>query len=133
MTEAQSAKRSPFAFERKEGKAPGTVIFSFSGPFTAREMYASLPPIALQNLLDFQSIPDEKQPELNILDITGVPYVDSSGLGMIVRHYVRCQGKGVRFAISGASPRVLELFKITKVDGFLTLAASVDDVDSAAN
>lgn len=133
MTEAQSAKRSPFAFERKEGNAPGTVIFQFTGPFTAREMYASLPPIALQNLLDFQSIPDEKQPELNILDIAGVPYVDSSGLGMIVRHYVRCQGKGVRFAISGASPRVLELFKITKVDGFLPLTASVDELDLAAN
>jgi anti-anti-sigma factor len=133
MTEAQAAKRSSFAFERKEGKAPGTVIFSFAGPFTARDMYASLPPIALQNLLDFQSVPDEKQPELNILDIAGVPYVDSSGLGMIVRHYVRCQAKGIRFAISGASPRVLELFKITKVDGFLPLAASLDDLDSAAN
>ena len=96
-------------------------------------MYAALLPIALQNLLDFQSIPDEKRPELNILDITGVPYVDSSGLGMIVRHYVRCQGKGVRLAISGASPRVLELFKITKVDGFLPLTASVDELDLAAN
>ena len=133
MTEAQGTKRSPFGFERKEGKAPGTVIFHFTGPFTAREMYATSPPIALQNLLDFQSVPDEKQPELNILDITGVPYVDSSGLGMIVRHYVRCQGKGIRLAISGASPRVLELFKITKVDGFLPLTASVDDLDGGAN
>ena len=62
MIEAQSAKRSPFGFERKDGKAPGTVVFHFTGPFTAREMYASLPPIGLQNLLDFQSIPDEKQP-----------------------------------------------------------------------
>jgi anti-anti-sigma factor len=109
------------------------VIFHFTGPFTARDMYASLPPIAFQNLLDFQSIPDEKQPELNILDITGVPYVDSSGLGMIVRHYVRRQSKGIRFAISGASPRVLGLFKITKVDGFLPLTASSDDVDITAN
>jgi|SRR5579859_5600252 len=133
MTEVQVTKRSPFSFERKEGKAPGTVIFRFSGPFTARDMYASLPPVALQNLLEFRSVPDERQPILNILDLTDVPYVDSSGLGMIVRHYVRCQGKGVQFVTAGSSPRVLELFKITKVDGVLPLAASVEDADVSAN
>src|SRR6266702_3668865 len=130
MTEVQVTKRSPFSFERKEGKAPGTVIFRFCGPFTARDMYATVPPVELQNLLDFQSLPGETQPMLNILDLTYVPYVDSSGLGMIVRHYVRCQGKEVRFVIAGASPRVLELFKITKVDSFLPLEASVEDVDT---
>ena len=133
MTQVQVPKRSPFSFERKEGKSPGTVIFRFSGPFTARDMFESLPPVALQNLLDFQSVPDEKQPALNILDLTDVPYVDSSGLGMIVRHYVRCQGKDIPFFIVGASPRVLELFKITKVDGFLPLAASAEDADTSSN
>jgi len=132
MTQAQVTKRSSFSFERKEGKAPGTVIFRFCGPFTARDMFESLPPVALQNLLDFQSIPGE-QLVLNIQDLIDVPYVDSSGLGMIVRHYVRCQGKGVRFVAAGASPRVLELFKITKVDGVLPLAASVEDVDTSSN
>jgi anti-anti-sigma factor len=133
MTQVQVTKRSPFSFERKEGKASGTVIFRFCGPFTARDMYASLPPVALQNLLNFQSTPGEKQPTLNILDLTDVPYVDSSGLGMIVRHYVRCQGKGIRFVAAGASSRVLELFKITKVDGVLPLAASVEDADVSSN
>ena len=133
MTQVQVPKRAQFSFVRKEGKAPGTVIFRFHGPFTARDMFESLPPVALQNLLDFQSIPGEQPPALNILDLTDVPYVDSSGLGMIVRHYVRCQGKGVRFVAAGASPRVLELFKITKVDGVLPLAASVEDVDTSSN
>ncbi len=133
MTQVQVPKRAPFSFERKEGKAPSTVIFRFCGPFTARDMFESLPPVALQNLLDFQSTPDEKLPAFNILDLTDVPYVDSSGLGMVVRHYVRCQGKGVRFVIAGSSQRVLELFKITKVDGVLPLTASVEDVDTSSN
>ncbi len=133
MTQVQIPKRSPFSFERKEGKAPGTLIFCFRGPFTARDMFESLPPVALQNLLDFQSVPDEQPPALNILDLTDVPYVDSSGLGMIVRHYVRCQGKDIPFFIAGASSRVLELFKITKVDGFLPLAASVENVETSSN
>ena len=129
MTEAQSLKRAPFTIERKEGKAPGTVIFRFSGPFTARDMFESLPPVALKNMLDFQSVPEEKPPVLNILDLTDVPYMDSSGLGTVVRHYVRCQGRGIQFVAAGVSSRVLDLFKITKVDGVIPMKTTVEDAD----
>jgi hypothetical protein len=44
MTQAQIWKSSPFSIERKEGKAPGTVIFRLRGPFTARERYGWIPP-----------------------------------------------------------------------------------------
>ena len=129
MTQAQIWKNSPFNIERKDGKAPGTVIFRLCGPFTARDMYGSLTPIDLQNMLDFQSTPSKELPALNILDLTEVPYMDSTGLGMIVRHYVRCQGKGVRMVAAGASERVLELFKLTKMDGVISTSSTVDDAD----
>jgi anti-anti-sigma factor len=129
MTQAQIWKSSPFSIERKAGKAPGTVIFKLCGPFTARDMYGSLTPVDLQNMLDFQSTPSEELPALNILDLTEVPYMDSTGLGMIVRHYVRCQGKGVRMVAAGASERVLELFKLTKMDGVISTSSTVDDAD----
>jgi anti-anti-sigma regulatory factor len=48
---------------------------------------------------------------------------------MIVRHYVRCQGKGVRVVAAGASERVLELFKLTKMDGVISTSSTVDDAD----
>jgi hypothetical protein len=38
MTVAQVWKSTKFAIERSQGKTPGTVIFRFSGPFTARDM-----------------------------------------------------------------------------------------------
>jgi anti-anti-sigma factor len=129
MTQAQIWKSSPFSIERKAGKAPGTVIFKLCGPFTARDMYGSLTPVDLQNMLDFQSTPSEELPALNILDLTEVPYMDSTGLGMIVKHYVRCQGKGVRMVAAGASERVLELFKLTKMDGVISTSSTVDDAD----
>jgi len=130
MSQEQVAQRAPFTFERIEGKAPGTVIFRFGGPFTAREMYKTVAPVVLQHLFDFQSVPNEQLPTLNILDLTDVPYMDSTGLGTVVRHYVRCQGKGIKFFVAGSSARVLELFKITKVDGVLPLAASVADAEA---
>jgi anti-anti-sigma factor len=65
-----------------------------------------------------------------ILDLTDVPYMHSSGLGMIVRHYVRCQGKGVRLIAAGVSPRVLELFKLTKVEAVFSMTATVEEADT---
>jgi anti-anti-sigma factor len=80
-------------------------------------------------MLNFQSMPGEERPLVNIHDLTGVPYMDSSGLGVIVTHYVHCQGKGIRLILAGASPRVLELFKMTKVDTTLPMATTVEEVD----
>jgi anti-anti-sigma factor len=133
MTVSQSQFRSDPAFtiERKEGRAPGTVIFRLSGPLTVRKMFESQSPDAVRNLLVSPSVPGVEPPKLNIFDLTGVPYMDSMGMGMIVTEYVRCQGKGVRLIIAGASPRVRELLKLTKVDTVLPLTATVEEADTA--
>jgi anti-anti-sigma factor len=67
---------------------------------------------------------------LNIFDLTDVPYVDSSGLGMIVSHYVHCRNRDIKLRIAGSTPRTLELFRITRVDGFLPLVATLEEADS---
>jgi ABC-type transporter Mla MlaB component len=129
MPQAQIWKNSSFTIERIEGKAPGTVIFRLCGPFTARDMYGTLTPDALGNLLAFQSTPGEQPPSVNILDLTEVPYMDSTGLGMIVKHYVRGQGKGVQMIAAGVSQRVLDLFKLTNVNAVIPTVATVLEAD----
>ena len=129
ISQAQLWKGTPFSIQRKAGKAPGTVIFSLCGPFTARDMYGSLTPVGLRNMLNFQSAPAEELPLVNILDLTGVPYMDSAGLGIVVGHYVSCQRKGIRLIAAGVSPRVRELFKMTKVDTTIPMTATVDEAD----
>jgi anti-anti-sigma factor len=128
-TRAQTTKAHPFTIERKDGKAAGTVIFRLRGPFTQRDMFASLAPVVVDNMLNFQSEPSEKLPMLNILDLTKVPYMDSAGLGRIVRHYVHCRGKGVRMVAAGVSSRVMDLFKMTKVDAVIPMVGAVEEVD----
>ena len=131
MTEAQISNRLSLTLERKQGKAPGTVIFHFSGPFTARSAFASQSPDAVNNLLDLQSmLPTGQLPVLNIFNLTAVPYMDSAGLGMVVKHYTRCQDKGVRFIAAGATPRVLELFKLTKVDTIIPMIPTLEEADT---
>src|SRR6202007_2311882 len=100
MAVAQVWKSSKFTIERNQGKTPGTVIFRLSGPFTARDMHGALSPNELRNTFELE----EGAPHaLHILDLADVPYIDSAGLGLIVSHYVRCQGRGVRLVVAGVS------------------------------
>lgn len=48
----------------------------------------------------------------------------SLGLGMLAGHYVRCQRNKIRLSITGVSPRVQELLRLTKMDTVLPIAAS---------
>lgn len=130
IIQAQIWRGSTFTIERKQGNAPGTIIFRLSGPFTARDMYGALTPAALRNLFESEPVPGEQPPSMTIFDLTGVPCMDSAGIGMIVSQYVRCQGKGVRMIVAGVTPRVRELLKITKVDTFLPMAATVEEAEA---
>jgi ABC-type transporter Mla MlaB component len=132
MAVAQVWKSSKFTIERNQGKTPGTVIFRLSGPFTARDMHGALSPNALRNTFESEEDGDSHAlpiHPLHILDLTEVPYMDSAGLGLIVSHYVRCQGRGVRLVVAGVSPRVLQLFEMTTVDKFFPRIATVEEAD----
>ena len=128
MTQDQITNRLPLTFERKEGENLGTVVFHFSGPFTARTVFECQSSDPISRISDLQlMLATGEPPAVNIFDLTDVPYMDSTGLGMVIRHYVRCQDKGVRFIAAGVSPRVLELFKLTNVDTVISIIATVED------
>jgi anti-anti-sigma factor len=110
----------PLAIERKEGKTSGTVIFQLNGPVT------------LRNLFDLQPhLRSGDQPRVSILDLSGVPYMDSAGMGAIVNYYVHCQNKGVKLIVAGVSSRVMELFKMTRVDTIMSFAPSVETAEAS--
>ena len=106
------------------------MILRFCGPFTVRDAYTALPPLELNKMLELESAPGEEPPVKNILDLTACPYMDSSGLGMVVAHYVRCQRRGLSLVAAGMSPKVREVFKITKVDSIIPMAATVEEADT---
>jgi anti-anti-sigma factor len=110
----------PLAIERREGNNPGTLIFELRGPVT------------LRNLFDLQGqLRSGDLPRVAILDLTGVPYMDSAGMGAIMNYYTHCQGKGVKLIVAGVSTRVLELFKMTRVDTVMTFAPSIEAAEAS--
>ena len=125
----QTWNSGPFSIERKPGRAPGTVILCFRGPFTTRDAYSCLPTMTLKQVLELEPAPGEDPPVKNILDLTGCPYMDSSGLGIIVAHMVHCNKKGMKMIAAGMTPRVREVFKLTKVDSVVRIAASVEEAE----
>jgi anti-anti-sigma factor len=72
------------------------------------------------------------EPALSILDLSGVPYMDSAGMGLIVNHYVHCQALGLKMVAAGVSPRVMELFKLTRVHSIIPQAANVEAAEATA-
>ncbi|MGA7884127.1 MAG: STAS domain-containing protein [Acidobacteriaceae bacterium] len=110
----------PLALEVLSGQAPGSRILRLTGP------------LVLNNLFSFQDALRADPPPCLILDLTGVPYMDSSGMGAIINYYVSCQRHGRKLIVAGVNPRVMELFRMTKVDALLTLASSVAEAESLA-
>jgi anti-anti-sigma factor len=111
---------APLAIEFQPGKAPGARILRFTGPIT------------LRNLFDLQAQlrAADPPPAVTILDLSGVPYMDSAGMGAVINHYVHCQNKGGRLIAAGVSPRVLELFRMTRVDTVIPRAATVEEAEA---
>lgn len=51
-----------------------------------------------------------------LLDMTGIDYVDSTGLGELVGYLQRFEDQGRRLALLRPQSRILNLLKLTKLD-----------------
>jgi anti-anti-sigma factor len=110
----------PLTITRHPGIAPGTSILTLVGPVT------------LSNLFDLQArLRDGFAPVVQLLDLSGVPYMDSAGMGAIINFHVSCQNKRIRLIVCGVSPRVMELFRMTRVDSVLSFFPSVEAAEAA--
>jgi anti-sigma B factor antagonist len=84
-------------------------------------------PLIANNLPSFQNaIRRETTPTL-ILDLTEVPYIDSSGLGSLVSAYVSGHKAGQQVVLTGINDRVAKLFEITKLEPLFLIFPTIDD------
>src|SRR5215472_6860259 len=66
-----------------------------------------------------------------ILDLSGVPYLDSSGLGSLVSASTSCAKSGRRMALTGVNKRVMKVFEITKVEQIFLMFPTLSDAIEA--
>jgi anti-sigma B factor antagonist len=100
-------------------------VLSFHGPLT------------MENVSTFMNAVRREDAPTMILDLSGVPYVDSSGLGSLVSACTTCVKASRRFALTGVNQRVQKVFEITKVENVLlvfpTLADALEALTNAGS
>jgi anti-sigma B factor antagonist len=109
----------PLVIERFENGDYGQSVLCLKGPLTI-ETFAS-----------FQSAVRNEAASTVILDMTDVPYIDSSGLGSLVSAYVSRQKAGQRVVLSGVNERIMQLMEITRVEPLFLIFPTLDNaIDS---
>lgn len=106
------------SIEVSPGKSPVVRVLRAEGPITLQNFNA------LQNEFLRLQVP------VTILDLSKVPHMDSAGLGAILKYYVTAQKRGHKLILAGLNERVLELFKLTRVDSLIPIAATVEQAES---
>jgi anti-anti-sigma factor len=104
--------------EVNPGTLPGIRVLKLTGPFT------------LKDLFDFQTIVRTGSDPVTIIDLTGVPFIDSAALGSLVGVHSSCQRQKRLYAIVGIAPRIRVLFEVAGVDGTLVIYDTVPDAES---
>jgi anti-sigma B factor antagonist len=85
----------------------------------------------MENVSPFLNAVRREDAPTMILDLSGVPYLDSSGLGSLVNACTSCQKSGRRFALTGVNHRVLKVFEITKVEAIFLMFPTLSDAIEA--
>jgi anti-sigma B factor antagonist len=82
-------------------------------------------PLVIGNFFEFQQKLRNEEAQLTVIDLSGVPYMDSTGMGELINFYVHCQRQGNGLIVVAPNYRVIELFRLTRLDTLLTIVPSL--------
>lgn len=58
----------------------------------------------------------EHSPDKLCIDLSGITFMDSSGLGLIMGRYRITENADIRFCVSGTPPRAMTMFKMAGLE-----------------
>ena len=102
-----------------DGSRPGQRILSLRGPLN------------IHTIFDFQAAMRAEQSPILIVDFSGVPYIDSAGLGATVGAQVSAQRANRRVVLTALNERVKALLSMTHVSRLFQTYETVGDAESA--
>jgi anti-sigma B factor antagonist len=111
--------QEPLTIEDVLGAKSGQRILRLTGP------------IIINNLFDLQARMRANKTQTLILDFSGVPYIDSAGIGALVGAYVTHQKDGRKLFLVGVSGRIHDALKVTHVEQFFSFFPTLGDAEKA--
>jgi anti-sigma B factor antagonist len=107
------------------------IIDDVLGVKTGQRILRLTGPIIINNLFDLQARMRANKTRTLILDFSGVPYVDSAGIGTLVGAYVTHQRDGRQLFLVSVSERVLNALKVTRVEQFFSFFPTLGEAQNA--
>jgi anti-sigma B factor antagonist len=94
--------------------------------------------VELRGEIDLESSPKARQVLLKVVDqgkpilveLSGVSYMDSSGIASLVEAYQKAKKKGAEFALVNVNPSVLRVLNLARLDKVFTF---YENLESAFN
>ena len=88
-------------------------------------------PLSLHTVFEFQNcVRAESSPSV-IIDFSGVPFIDSSGLGALVGAHISAQKTRRKLTFTGMNTQVLTLLDMTHIRGMFSIYQTVEEAESA--
>ena len=109
----------PMSHSFTPGRSEGTTVLKLVGPLTISTMFG------------FQHDLRTATPQVLIVDMAEVPYMDSAGLGLIMNSHVTALDHGRKLLLAGVNERIVALFEMTKVHAVLTRFATVEEAEAS--
>lgn len=78
-------------------------------------------------LLDALNVVVERRPQRLVVDLSAVEYMDSSGLGTLVKVFQQVNAYKGKMVLVGMNERVRSAFQITRLDQFFAIHQTVDE------
>lgn len=72
-----------------------------------------------------------KKPKRVVVDLSRVPYLDSSGLAVLIEGMQNIQEYGGKFALAGVQESVQHIFEIARLDQVFQIFPTVDEALTA--
>ena len=99
---------------------PGRRVLKLDGPLT------------LSNFFEFQNLVRADHAASLIVDLSGVPYIDSAGIGSLVNGFVSHQNAGKTLSLVGVTDRVRTSLRVANVEQFFPIFPSVAEAEKGA-
>jgi anti-sigma B factor antagonist len=106
-----------FKIESLPGVRDEIRILRLSGPFTVRGIF------------DFRASVLSGNNPVTVIDLTEVPYMDSTALGEIIKLHTSSIRQQRQYAVVGASERLRTLFKVAGVQQILVLYPTLKEAE----
>jgi anti-sigma B factor antagonist len=105
--------------EALPGSKEGVRIVKLNGPFV------------ISNFFEFQHLAREDKSPVLIVDLGGVPYMDSAALGALLGVHVSSVRKQSKYALINVAPRIENMFTLSGVRDTLVVFPTLADAEAA--